>query len=153
MTDEAKKILIWRAHPAKERVLRTVGASLVILLFGLLIFAGFQSPASGGLSVIVLVLALNRYFFPSRFEIDEEGITARYPLRRMRLLWKDLRRFVHDHHGGYLSTRSVASRLDAYQGMHILFDGHREQVVKRINQLLAAGHPGCSGHPGAGGQA
>ena len=137
MTDETMSPFSWRAHPAKERLAYTIGALIVILAFAALAYLAFGSPAWAGLSIVVLVLALNRFFFPSRYTIDEEGITANYPLRKVRMLWKDLRRFVHDRHGGYLSTRARVSRLDAYQGMHILFDDQRDRIIECINGLMA----------------
>ncbi len=137
MTDETMSPFSWRAHPARERLAYTIGALIVILAFAALAYLAFGSPAWAGLSIVVLVLALNRFFFPSRYTIDEEGITANYPLRKVRMLWKDLRRFVHDRHGGYLSTRARKSRLDAYQGMHILFDDQRDRIIECINRFMA----------------
>lgn len=141
MTDETMKSFSWRAHPAKERLTHTTVALVVILAFAALAYLAFGSPGWAGLSIVVLVLALNRFFFPSRYTIDEEGITANYPLRKVRMLWKDLRRFVHDRHGGYLSTRARKSRLDAYQGMHILFDDQRDRIIECIDRLMARGRP------------
>ena len=42
-------------------------------------------------------------------DYDADGITARYPLRSQRCRWADVRRFMADAHGGYLSTRSRRS--------------------------------------------
>ncbi|MFQ5653776.1 MAG: PH domain-containing protein, partial [Planctomycetota bacterium] len=84
----------------------------------------------------LLVLALNRFYFPSRFRIDDEGITARYTLRRQRCRWSEVRRFRHDERGAWLTPRSRPSRLDAYRGMHILFGRHREEVIERIRRCL-----------------
>ncbi len=95
---------------------------------------GRVAAALGGM--LVLVLALNRFFFVSRFSIDGEGITARYPLKRMSLQWKNLRRFAHDARGGYLSTRAVRSRMDAYSGMHVMFGDCRETVISLIQKCL-----------------
>ena len=86
-----------------------------------------------------LVVALNRFFFPSRFRIDPEGITARFPFQTQRLRWAEIRRFVVDEHGGYLSTRSKLSRLDAYRGLHILFGRHRQAVIDSIRTHLTKG--------------
>jgi hypothetical protein len=84
------------------------------------------------------MLSLNRFFLPSRFSIDAHGITAQFPLRRKHLRWRDVRRFLHDQHGGYLSTRSRASRLDAFSGMHLMFGQQREEVMQRIRAGMAA---------------
>ena len=69
-------------------------------------------------------------------KFDGEGITARYLLASHRLRWTDLKRFVHDARGGFLSTRSRPSWLDRYTGLHILFGGDREPVIEQIRDHL-----------------
>ncbi len=129
----------WQAHPARERVVPAVlGAVLLVSIAGL---AGvfMQSPVWALFALLVLGVALNRFFLPSRFSIDAEGITARYPLRRQRFRWADLRRVVHDERGAYLSTRSRRSWLDAYRGLHVLFGAEREAVLDRLRDHLPRG--------------
>jgi hypothetical protein len=143
-----ENILAWQGHPARERPGATLGAAAIIVAAGAAAWFSF-GPAWGVAAVIVLVAALNRFFFPSRFVIDEEGITARYPLRRQRLCWAELRRFVHDEHGGFLSTRVRSSRLDAYSGMHLLFGTHRDAIVEQIRARLNRGESGNLPAPAA----
>jgi hypothetical protein len=126
----------WRAHPALERrVPAALGAVLVLGVAGA-VYASSGSPGWGALALLVLTAALRRFYFPSRFDIDQQGITARFPLATRRLRWSDVRRFVTDRHGGYLSPRPGRSRLDAYRGLHILFGAQREAVVQRIRAHL-----------------
>ena len=126
----------WRAHPARTQVRRAGAAVLVIIAFAALLGAACGSVLVGVISAVVLVAALNRFFFPSRFEIDAEGITARYPLRTQRLAWISTRRFLHDAYGGYLSTRTRQSRLDAFSGMHLVFGADRSEAVEQICRRL-----------------
>ncbi|MHC5002381.1 MAG: PH domain-containing protein [Planctomycetota bacterium] len=135
----AEPTLCWRAHPAGERVGRALVAGAVVAGLAGLSAVLMQSVWWAALAIAVLVLALNRFFLPSRFAIDEEGITARYPLRRVRYRWSDLRRFVLDENGGYLSTRARASWMDAYRGMHVLFGNDRDAVVAGIRGHMPQG--------------
>lgn len=112
---------------------------MLVLAFSIAIYISFDSYPWAGAALLILLLALNRFFFPSRFQINSQGITSRYLLKTQVLAWKDIRRFILDSHGGYLSTRAVPSRLDPYRGMHILFGQHREAVIKRIRARLAQG--------------
>ena len=125
----------WRAHPARER---RGGAALALAIIASVAVAAWLSfgPGWSIAAGIVLILALNRFFFPSRFVIDHEGITATYLLRTQRFRWADLRRFVHDERGGYLSRRAKRSGLDAYSGMHILFGEHRNSVIATIQEHM-----------------
>ena len=139
MSDAHIEEFSWHAHPAGERIGAAVAAAVVVIAVTGAIYLAFQSIAWSCLAVIVLVAALNRFFFPSRFSIDPDGITARYLLRTQRYRWKDLRRFVVDKRGGYLSTRSRRSWLDAYRGLHVLFGEHRTSVIERIRCQLPQG--------------
>jgi hypothetical protein len=126
----------WQAHPADERRGAAVLGSLIIVAAAAAILFSFESYAWSAAAVVVLIAALNRFYFRSRFRIDPEGITARYPFRSQRCRWAEVRRFMVDEHGGYLSTRARRSWLDAYRGVHILFGHERPEVIKRIRAHL-----------------
>lgn len=129
--------LAWRAHPAADRPAQAVLAIGIILVVAGFVYVTSESIGFALLSVLLLTAALNRFFLPSRFTIDEEGITAAYPLRRLRHKWNELQRFVWDDYGGYLSTRARPSRLDAYRGMHLLFEERdRAHVIERIRRCM-----------------
>ena len=98
----------WRSHPAREHTGRAMIGLVIIAGLTAVIFAGFGPWWALG-ACVVLLLSLHRFYFPSRFVIDEQGITAAFLLRSRSLRWQDIRRFVHDQNGGYLSTRSRAS--------------------------------------------
>ncbi len=121
----------WQAHPAVERTGRALLGAVIVLGIVASIWVSFQSVGWCILAVVVLVLSLNRFYFSSRFDIDAEGITARFPLGTRRCLWADVRRFVTDQNGGFLSTRR--------RGMHVLFGRERKAVVQHIQAHLTEG--------------
>lgn len=126
--------LSWRAHPARERLLAGVLTTLLIVALASAIYAFMGSLAWSILAVLVLVLALNRFYFPSRFVIDDDGISARYLLSRQRYEWSSVRRFLWDRRGVYLSTRRRRSWLDAYRGLNVLFGAHQSEVIKLVRR-------------------
>jgi hypothetical protein len=137
----------WRAHPAREHAGRALaGAALIAavaaaVLATVLLDGGGLGGAlawSGGAAAL-LVLSTHRFYLPSRYAIDDEGITAISWLGRRHLRWADLRRFTCDANGGYLSTRARPSRLDAFKGMHVLFGDQRDEVVAAIRAHLGQG--------------
>lgn len=138
-SDDRVEEFSWRAHPARECAGRATAAVLVIAALAFLAALLMRSSLWGVLAATVLMVALNRFFFPSRFAIDKEGITAHHPLRRQRLRWADLRRFAHDETAGFLSTRSRRSWLDSHRGMNVLFGDQRQSVIARIRGHLPEG--------------
>lgn len=135
--DQHSESFAWSAHPARERPVAASIAVVVILALGAAASFTF-GWMWGGVSVVVLVLSLNRFFLPSRFVMTDRGIVAHYPLCRVERQWQDIRRFLHDATGGYLSTRSRATRMDAFSGMHVLFGRNREEIIAQIRQHLAS---------------
>ena len=139
MTEDLGTEFTWQAHPARERIgAAALGLSVIGAIAGA-VGLSFQSPVWAAAACLVLLAALSRFFFPSRFLIDADGITARYLLGTQQIRWRDIRRFVQDDRGGYISTRAKRSWLDAYRGMHILFGADREAVIERIRARLADG--------------
>ena len=88
------------------------------------------------------IVALKRFFLPSEYRIDSEGVSARTIWARQQLRWNDVRRFLCDSRGAFLSTRSESSTLDLFRGMHLVFGEDRDAVVgqirARINRETAA---------------
>jgi hypothetical protein len=125
----------WWAHPARERTGAAVAGGAVIVAFAVLAGVLMSNPWWAVFAAGIFLVCLNRFYLPSRFSIDEEGITARYPLSHRRLRWADLRRFALGEHGAFLSTRAAASRMDT-SGVQVLFGGDRESVVARIRSHL-----------------
>lgn len=106
-------------------------AGVAVLVFVMVGHPKWSLPAAMG-SAALLILALNRFFFPSSFSIDEEGITARYLIKTEHRKWSELRRFLHDRNGAFLSTRASRSRLDAFFGVHVLFGERGAEVIEQI---------------------
>jgi len=131
----------WRAHPAREHAGRAVLAVAVIGVLAAMSTLVGESPWWALGTVVLMVFGLNRFFFPSRFEIDDDGITAVFPLRSQRFLWVEGRRFVHGSDGGLLSTRTRSSRFEPRASMHVLFGRHRDAVVARIREHLHGPDP------------
>jgi len=134
--DSSGPSLVWRVHPARDRVGAACFAAAVVTAMAWLSAAMMQSVWWGALAVVVLFVALRRFFLPSQFRIDAEGITARNSLSRQRYHWSQIFRFSCDRRGGYLSTRSRSSVLDIFRGMHLLFGEDRETVVAQIRERL-----------------
>ncbi len=111
----------------------TAIAILVYLLSNTLFWSTF--------SALVLIIALQRFFFPSRFKIDSMGITAQYFIGKKNFGWRYIRRFNYDENGGYLSTRKIPTRLDAYRGMHLYFNEDRTEIIKRIEEKIKVNRP------------
>ena len=109
----------------------------VILAAAAAVFVGFDSMGWAVFAAVVLAASLHRFFLPSRFVVHAEGIDVAHLGSTRRVRWREVRRFVHDERGGFLSTRSRASHLDAFRGTHLVWDANvRERAVEAIQGRL-----------------
>ena len=134
--DKANVILAWTAHPARAHLGRAIAALVVVALVGMGVALTAGDWLPGLLGGMLLLASMQRFFFPSSFAIDEEGITAKHLLTSKRLLWRDVRRIASDAHGGYLSTRATPNWTDTYRGVHVVFGDEREQAVAAIHAQM-----------------
>lgn len=129
-------VLTWRVHPARERPGVTV---LAVAAVGAAAWASADLMGNlwwAAFAVGFLLLTLHGYFLPTEFRIDAEGVSARWLFSTAKIGWNDIRRFRHDDRGGMLSSRRRPSMRDAYRGVHLMFRGNREDVVRRIESRI-----------------
>ena len=132
----------WTAHPVRERPIRGVCAAILTVVTGVLVGRIVADPTVGPLAaggaMLFLLISLNRFFLPTHYRIDEQGIHARFPLRQRSLAWSEIRRFPHDHEGGYVSARERGGAFDT-RGVSLLYHGHATQVIALIKSRWSGG--------------
>ena len=129
----------WRAHPARERPVAAAVGGAAVAAVVLAVYLCSLSWAVTLLAAVWMVVQMRHFFLPSRFAIDPDGITARDALGRKRYRWREVRRFVADRHGAYLSTRERQSWLDPWRGMHVLFGQRRDEIRAAIRDAIERG--------------
>lgn len=136
----------WRIHPARSHPAATVAALAAIVSLAAAGAGLMESWWWGAFCGVVLTAALNRFFLPSRFQIDDSGVTARYPLRTVHYRWNQIRRLHGDGRGGYVSTRAVESPLDSFRGIHLTFGQDGDSVIEVLRRRVQAeGRQSCDG--------
>ena len=110
----------WTAWPAIERPGRTAVLVLAILVFAMLSGVLGGDLLWGLTAAALLSIGLNRWFLPTTYELDDQGIVAGFPLRRRSIRWRNARRLVLDAAGGWLSDARRGRRgrrgIDLYWG-------------------------------------
>lgn len=138
-TDASSVASTWTVHPARERPGRAVAAGVVIIAATVLVYLMMHSAAWAAAFAVALLLSVNRFYFPSRYRIDAEGITAYYPFSRKSLRWEQVRRVQVDQVGVLLSPHARATRLDRRDGLSLDFGRHRDEVLARLRAALPEG--------------
>lgn len=107
-------------------------AIIISFLGGIAAGYVFHSAALGLLAGALVIGSLADYLLPLRFTLTPETIEVRGWLHRRRMAWSQVRRVRRDPDGVYLSPLPRHSRLDAYRGIYIWFEGNAEEVMRFI---------------------
>ena len=88
------------------------------------------------LAVAALSVALWRFFLPTSFELNAEGVSQWLFGRRRRIPWRDIRRYQVCSSGVLLLPRADACPLDAYRGLYLPWAKHRPEVLAHVHYYL-----------------
>ena len=129
--------LKWSVHPLRQnRPFRSLSLISIILVISVIVSNSFGSIGFGFLSLIILVGSMFRYFFPSRYILDEKGVhwvILGYTINRC---WSEFKRCEDRKNGVFLSTFVKPHRLDAFQGLFIPYNQNRESVLNIIDDFF-----------------
>ncbi|MFZ1684593.1 MAG: hypothetical protein WAU88_10745 [Candidatus Zixiibacteriota bacterium] len=132
------EVLEWVSHPLKRSLAKSAGVSAVILLFAILVWTGTDSIFFTSLSIVVLVMALTKFFLPTGYKLTEQKIYVKSFTHTLVKEWKIYRSYYPDKNGILLSTFAGPSRLENFRGLYLLFEGNRDQVIAYVKARLAS---------------
>lgn len=129
--------LAWTAHPARRRPrdLALVAAAL-FLTTGAVLYS-FESFFMTGLAVVIVILSVSSFLFPTHYRLSDDGIEEkRLGVRRARR-WADLRRLEIGPGAALVSPFARKSWLDRHRGFLLLFDGaDRGAVIGELRRYM-----------------
>jgi hypothetical protein len=134
--DSLQDVLTWRVHPARHRLRTTC---FVFVIIGALAWLSADLMNDFWWAVIaclVVGVSLRNFLLPGEFRIDSAGVSVRRLAWTRCYPWRDVRRFLHDANGGFISPRARSSVMDLFRGMHLVFDGNRELVVAAVERSM-----------------
>jgi len=113
--------LSWVVHPlSQEPAVKSAALVAAIAGFSLLAASTLEGAVYGLVSLVVLSLSMARYFLPTRYTVDEEGVAWRLLVGHRRP-WQEFARVEERADGLLLSPFVRPTRLDTYRGVHLRF--------------------------------
>lgn len=129
-------VLEWTSHPAKRRPWVTVLVLFFILVVSLLVFLATESKWFTFFALLVLFASLAKYFFPTRYRMDNKGITIKTTTQTLHKTWSQYRSYYADKNGILLSPFPEPSRLENFRGLFVLFGGNRDEVTAFVQARM-----------------
>ena len=126
----------WVSHPLKQSYYKSILAIGSVIASAVLCGYFMNSPGFGLLGGTVLFLSLGRFFFPTRYKLDRDGINVKTITTNVTYKWSRYRSVYADRNGALLSPFMGPSRLESFRGLYITFSDNREQIVEYIKAQL-----------------
>ena len=131
----------WISHPARRQPAQVALVSSVVMLSAWTVLVTLGSAFLALLAVVLLVIAIAPFLFPTHHRVDDEGVEVRRLGARRHRPWPELRRVQIGRGGALLSPFARPSWLDRYRGLLLSFDGlaadDRAEVVAELRRRLA----------------
>lgn len=137
---EASEIptVAWVSHPFRQSTSRAALALSAVFASALLAAWFMESAGFGLLACIIMFFSLSKFFFPTRYLLDENGVTVKTTTQTFTRPWKQFRSFYVDPNGALLSPFAVPSRLENFRGLYITFKDNKDEVVAYIKAHVKA---------------
>ncbi len=128
---------IWRVHPARENIFKTVAVSFFILLIGVLSALFMEHFFYFFFAVGVLFLGLGSFFLPTTFGVDEKGVIKKIAGQKWGKTWGFFKRYKVHEDGIFLSPIPHKSVLDRFQGWFLPTDDKsiKDFVLKMMESV------------------
>jgi hypothetical protein len=134
--------LAWTAHPARRRPRDLALVAAVLFLTAGAVLVAFESLFMTGLAVVILLLSITSFLFPTHYRLSEEGVEERRLGVRRARRWADLRRVEIGPGAALVSPFASKNLLDRTRGFTLLFDGaDRPAVVAELRRRMERPRP------------
>ena len=135
-TKEKSEQINWKIHPALEHPRKTLGAVMLIIGFGGIVFWSFSSLSWAAFSCLILFLSLARYFLPTAYILTPHRIESSvFGFSRKRLL-SHFQRVELVRGGIFLSPFSIPNRLENYRGLFLLCNKNQTEVFDFVKRHI-----------------
>ena len=119
----------WTVHPAKRDLTKTTLSGIFIVVF--LVFVGiFYGLFWALFGLVVLLVSLHSYFFPTSYEAGRDEIIIKSIFMTQRRRFREFRQVYVGKNGVLLSPFRRKTFLNQFRGVFLLLPEDREDVLK-----------------------
>ena len=135
--DPSSRTISWIVHPLMtEPTLKSVFLVVIIVFVSGAIVVSFEGIGYGLISVALLLIALSKYLFPTKYILDSRGINSSHIFFTNQYTWDQFQRVDVHSDGVFLSPFGKPHRLDSFRGQFLRFSCNREEVMNAVRSFL-----------------
>lgn len=130
--------IAWVSHPFVQSTKRASFALSAVFASGFFAAWMMESAGFGIIASALLFFSLSKFFFPTRYRLDENGVTVKSTTQTFTRPWKQFRSYYVDPNGVLLSPFAVPSRLENFRGLYVTFKDNKDEVVAYVKAHIKA---------------
>lgn len=139
----------WTVHPARRDLTKTVLSTVFIVAF--LVFVGiFYGVFWSLFGLIVLLVSLHSYFFPTSYEANKEEIVIKNIFMTQRRRLREFRQVYVGKNGVLLSPFRRKTFLNQFRGVFLLLPEQREEVLSFLRARVEGSDADGDDEPSSG---
>lgn len=123
------KSLSWISHPARERPVAAVVVFTAILAIFYFVYDITGSPVMVLVAVLIFMISLSTFFFPTRYTVDEKQVVIKYLYSSKERNLSAFRTIFPGRRGVLLSPFLGPSRLENYRGFYLRYGKDNKEEV------------------------
>ena len=128
----------WRVHPLVDESRFRSGLLLSILIgLSVGVWISFGELTFGLLTFGLLAASVSRYFLPTRYALNGEGIQVSHAGASRKMTWDRVQRVSASKEGLFLSPFSRPSRLDSFRGLFLRCEKNRDEVMRFVRDRVS----------------
>ncbi len=113
-----------------RRPMVTIAVTIFVVICGMAVYmATEQSQIFTVLTIVILYASLSKFYFPTRYIMNEHGIAVKTLTQKLEKPWSMYRSYYPDKNGVLLSPFVEPTRLENFRGLFILFNNNRDEVI------------------------
>ncbi|MEE9553847.1 MAG: hypothetical protein V3W18_06070 [candidate division Zixibacteria bacterium] len=127
----------WNSHPARERPVAAAFVLAAILTIFYYVYDMTGSPVMVLVAVMIFIVSLSTFFFPTRYTVDEKQVTIKYLYSSKERNLSAFRTIFPGRRGVLLSPFLGPSRLENYRGFYLRYSkDNKEQIDMFLKDLF-----------------
>jgi hypothetical protein len=131
------KSFSWKSHPARERPVAAMVVTLFILVVLYLVYNLSGSFIMVLVGILVFLLTLSTFYFPTRYTVDEKRVVIRYMFNIKSRNLSAFRSVYPGLRGVLLSPFLAPSRLENFRGFYLRYGkDNKAEVDSFLKDLL-----------------
>ena len=129
----------WRSHPIVGEYPRSLLCPAIVLAICVGVYYSFESLGWALLSAGFFAVSLARYFLPTSYELNADGVRVSFFFTVKSIRWSSVRRVDGHRQGLHLSPFERPSLLDSFRGTFLRFRDNADEVVSFVESKVGTG--------------